>query len=376
MVERVISYGGHFGKILNPGSMDVYLAKIFTVRYIIILLGLIATLQMLDLLAKSEEILAGEGAVYADLWRYVTLRSPHLISLFSPFVALLASIFTLSVLNVHSEIVIMKAAGWSAFRIIMPLMCVSLLIGVVNFVFSETVTVQARAELRNWEANAFAANIPPAPDSVYDTWVTDGQNLVKAESASRSGSILLLDQVTQYIRDDNKDITNIIKADFAVYRDNAWKLYGVQIFDVSTLEIEMQENLDWDTTIPPDRFISLAIVADQVNLPRLRRAIDQLQSEGHDTASLYTMLLQKYVSPLSTLLMPLLAGLAAFGLHRGGNLLGRILITLSMGFGFFVINNLFIALGQYGAVPPIVAAWLPFLLFGLAGISFILLTEE
>jgi len=376
MVERVISYGGHFGKILNPGSMDVYLAKIFTVRYIIILLGLIATLQMLDLLAKSEEILAGEGAVYADLWRYVTLRSPHLISLFSPFVALLASIFTLSVLNVHSEIVIMKAAGWSAFRIIMPLMCVSLLIGVVNFVFSETITVQARAELRNWEANAFAANIPPAPDSVYDTWVTDGQNLVKAESASRSGSILLLDQVTQYIRDDNKDITNIIKADFAVYRDNAWKLYGVQIFDVSTLEIETQENLDWDTTIPPDRFISLAIVADQVNLPRLRRAIDQLQSEGHDTANLYTMLLQKYVSPLSTLLMPLLAGLAAFGLHRGGNLLGRILITLSMGFGFFVINNLFIALGQYGAVPPIIAAWLPFLLFGLAGISFILLTEE
>ena len=155
-----------------------------------------------------------------------------------------------------------------------------------------------------------------------------------------------------------------------------WKLYGVKDFDLATLEIKLLENLDWVTTIPPERFISLAIVADQVNLPRLRRAIAQLQSEGHDTDNLNTMLYQKYVSPLSTLLMPLLAGLAAFGLHRGGNLLGRILITLSMGFGFFVINNLFVALGQYGAVPPIVAAWLPFLLFGLAGVSFILLTEE
>tara|TARA_R110002096_G_scaffold435770_1_gene662613 strand:- start:83928 stop:85058 length:1131 start_codon:yes stop_codon:yes gene_type:complete len=376
MVERVISYGGHFGKILNPSSMDVYMAKIFAVRYVAILVGLIATLQMLDLLAKSEEILAGEGAVYADLWRYVTLRSPHLISLFSPFVALLSSILTLSMLNVHSEIVIMKAAGWSAFRIIIPLMAVSLLIATISFVFSETVTVHARAELRNWEANAFAANIPPAPDSVYDTWVTDGQNLVKAESANRNGSILLLDQITQYIRDQDKNITNIIKADFAVYRDENWKLYGVKDFDLATLEIKLLENLDWVTTIPPERFISLAIVADQVNLPRLRRAIAQLQSEGHDTDNLNTMLYQKYVSPLSTLLMPLLAGLAAFGLHRGGNLLGRILITLSMGFGFFVINNLFVALGQYGAVPPIVAAWLPFLLFGLAGVSFILLTEE
>ena len=74
--------------------------------------------------------------------------------------------------------------------------------------------------------------------------------------------------------------------------------------------------------------------------------------------------------------MPLLAGLAAFGLHRGGNLFGRILLTLALGFSYFVINNLFVALGQYGAVPAIVAGWLPFLLFGLAGISFILLTEE
>ncbi len=376
MVERVISYGGHFGKIFNPGSMDVYLAKIFVVRYAIILAGLIATLQMLDLLAKSEEVLAGEGAVYGDLWRYVTLRVPHLISLFSPFVALLASILTLSVLNVNSEIIIMKASGWSAFRIITPLMAVSLLIGAVSFVFSEMVTVPARAELRNWEENNFAADIPPAPDSVYNAWVTDGQNLVKAESASRNGSILLLDQVTQYIRNSEKDITNIIKADFAVHRDAGWKLYGVKDFDVNTHEIKVLENLDWETSIPPERFISLAIIADQVNLPRLRRAINQLQSEGHDTSNLYTMLLQKYVSPLSTLLMPLLAGLAAFGLHRGGNLLGRILVSLSLGFGFFVVNNLFVALGQYGAVPPIIAAWLPFLLFGLAGISFILLTEE
>ena len=376
MVERVIGYGGHFGRVFNPGSMDVYLAKIFIVRYAIILIGLISTLQMLDILAKSEEILAGDGAVYADLWRYVTLRSPHLITLFSPFVALLSAILTLSVLNVNSEIVIMKASGWSAFRILVPLMSISLLIGLVTFVFSETVTVHARAELSNWEANAFAADIPPAPDSVYDSWVTDGQNLVKAETASRNGSILLLDQVTQYIRDENKNITNIVKADFAVHRDNSWKLFEVKTFDLNTLEISVRENLDWETTIPPERFISLAIIADQVNLPRLRRAIDQLQSEGHGTDNLDTMLHQKFVTPLSTLLMPLLAGLAAFGLHRGGNLFGRILITLSMGFSFFVVNNLFIALGQYGAVPPVIAAWLPFLLFGLVGLSFILLTEE
>lgn len=345
-------------------------------RYVIILIGLISVLQVLDLLAKSDNILAGEGATYGDMWRYVLLRSPQLISLFSPFVALLAAILALAGFNVHSEIVVMKAAGWSAFRILLPLILMSGLIGMLHFVFTETVAVTAKAELRNWEEHNFDADVPPAPDTVYDSWVTDNNNLVKAESASRNGSILLLDKVTQYIRDDNKRIIALLKADFAVYREGKWKMFEVKRFDTRTLKVTLLENLEWQTSIPPERFIALAVKADQVNLPRLRRAISQLENEGHDTDHLETRLYQKFVGPLSTILMPLLAGLAAFGLHRGGNLFGRLLTSLALGFGFFVVNNLFIALGEYGAVPPLIAAWLPFSLFAMIGVSFILVTEE
>ncbi|NOZ42089.1 MAG: LPS export ABC transporter permease LptG [Alphaproteobacteria bacterium] len=356
--------------------MDIYIAKLFAARYIVILIGLVATLQMLDLLSESDDILAGQGATYADLWRYVTLRTPTLLSLFSPFVALLSAIMCLAALNVHSEIVIMKASGWSAFRIITPMIMVSLLIASLHFVFTETVTVSARAQLRNWQANKYAANLPPAPDTVYNTWVNDGNNLIKAERASRNGRILLLDKVTQYIRDKNLHVTFLIKADFAVYRDGKWTMFEVKKFNVKTLKVTPLENLVWQTNIPPERFMTQALKPDQVTLQHLRTAIAQLKSEGHDTSAFETMLYQKFVGPLSTLLMPLLAGLAAFGLHRGGNLFGRIASTLALGFGFFVINNLFIALGEYGALPPIIAAWLPFSLFFFAGTSFILLTEE
>lgn len=375
-MERFIHYSYNFGRFFNPGTMDLYLARTFAVRYVIILIGLTSTLQVLDLLAKTDDILAGDGAVVGDLWHYVTLRTPQLIALFSPFVALLAAIMSLAGLNVHSEIVIMKASNWSAFRILTPLILMSVLIAALHFVFSETISVGAKAELRNWEENDFSANVPPAPDTVYDTWVTDGNNLIKAESANRTGSILVLDQVTQYIRDENLKIVSLIKADFAVFRNNKWKMFEVKEFDIRTLKITPMENLDWDTDIPPERFIALAIKADQVSLPILRKAINQLELEGHNTDHLQTMLYQKYVAPISTILMPLLAGLAAFGLHRGGNLFGRVLLSLGLGFGYFVFNNLFVALGQYGAVPPLIAAWLPFCLFTFIGLSFILVTEE
>ncbi|WP_417317528.1 LPS export ABC transporter permease LptG [Emcibacter sp.] len=375
-MQRVLRYSSIIGRLFNPGSLDLYLAKVFILRYLVILVGLIATLQALDLLAKSDDILAGDGATMSDLWTYVTLRTPQLVTLFSPFVALLSAILSFAGLNVHSEIIIMKTAGWNAFRIVLPLTMMSILIAALHFVFNETVSVKARAELRNWEEHEFAADLPPAPDVVYDSWVADGNNLIKAESASRNGSILLLDKVTQYVRNKNQEVTALIKADFAVYRDGSWTLFEVKKFDLKTLEVTPLENLDWKTRVPPERYIALALKPDQVNLQQLRQAIKQLKNEGHSTNDYETQLHQKFVLPLSTLLMPLLAGLAAFGLHRGGNLFGRILITMAMGFGYFVINNLFVALGQYGAVPPIVAAWLPLLLFGLIGISFILLTEE
>lgn len=375
-MKRFIKYSSNLGGFLNPGSMDLYLAKYFAIRYMFILFGLVATLQMLDLLSESDNILAGEGATYGDLWNYVKLRTPTLLSLFSPFVTLLAAIMCLAGLNVHSEIIIMKASGWSAFRVVTPMIMMSMLIASLHFVFNETITVNAKAELMNWKENNYAADLPPSPDTVYNAWVNDGNNLIKAESASRNGSILLLDKLTQYIRDKDMNITSLIRADFAVYRDGKWKMFEVKELDIRTSKVTPMENLVWETDIPPERFIALALKPDQVNLQRLRTAIRQLEKEGHSTASFETVLYQKFVAPLSTLLMPLLAGLAAFGLHRAGGLFGRIALTGALGFGYFVINNLFIALGQYGAVPPVIAAWLPFLLFFLIGMSFILVTEE
>ncbi len=362
--------------IFSPGTMDIYLAKTFAIRYCVILIGLVGTLQALDLLAQSDNVMAGKGAVTSDLWKYVTLRLSGIASLFSPFVALLASILTLSAFNIHSEIVVMKAAGWSAFRILLPLMLMSSMIGGLHFVFSETINVPAKAELKNWKEHDYAANIPSAPDTVYDTWNIDRNNLVKAEKASRIGGIVVLDKVSQYIRNKNREITGIIFANFAFFREGQWKLFEVKYYDIKTLKTTDIEDMVWNTTIPPERFIAMAIKADQVNYVTLNNAITQLKKEGRDTSAFETQMYQKFTAPLSTILMPLLAGLAAFGMQRGGSLFARIGLTLAMGFGYFVVNNLFVALGQYGAVPPFIGAWLPFVLFTLTGLSFIFVTEE
>ena len=104
-------------------------------------------------------------------------------------------------------------------------------------------------------------------------------------------------------------------------------------------------------------------------------AIDDLEAAGRPTEEARTGWWHKISGPLSTVLMPLLAATAAFGLARSGKVLLRATIGMALGFAYFVADNFSLALGNYGAYPPFLAAWAPFLLFLLIG-EFVLVRQE
>ena len=88
------------------------------------------------------------------------------------------------------------------------------------------------------------------------------------------------------------------------------------------------------------------------------------------------ILWHKLAGPLSTLLMPLLGAVAAFGLARSGALFVRAVLGMALGFTYFVADNFALAMGNLGAYPPWIAAWGPFLLFLLIGETVLIRTEE
>src|SRR5579871_4949984 len=120
-------------------TLTLYLARVFVVRVVGVLLMLVLVLQMLDLLGESGKILAIQGNGEPQLWTYVTLRSPQLIARFLPYSVLLATIITLATLNQNSEVIAMKAAGLSAHQILAPLFLTAVAVAAVSFAFNERV---------------------------------------------------------------------------------------------------------------------------------------------------------------------------------------------------------------------------------------------
>jgi lipopolysaccharide export system permease protein len=364
-------------KLLPSNTLALYCARMFLVRFLAFTIGIVLVLQALDLMNESDAILSAAGSGYGQLVQYIGLRVPQLVKQFAPFAALLAALLTFATLNQNSEIIIMKASGLSAHRILLPFLGASLVIALFLFLFNEGVVAPTTARLDAWQDRDYAGSAPEtAARAATRAWIKDGKTIINAQDVRYSKGQLVLSDVTILEGSVGPAIGNLTKAARAVYDDGSWKLQEVKRYDLNRLEVSESDGEAWDTALPPDRFLAVAVVPDKVAFPTLYQAVQELGKSGHQTATLQAALWHKIASPLSTLLMPLLAAVAAFGLHRSGQLFPRIVIGLALGFAFFVADNFMMAMGQFGVAPPLLAAWAPFFLFFFVGESVLFRTEE
>ncbi len=351
-----------------------YTVKLFLTRSLAVLVALVLILMTLDLLGESGKILRVPGNGDAELWRYVSLRLPLLTSRFLPFSVLLGTLIAFAGLNQHSEVIAMKAAGISAHQILAPLIVASLGIAAVAFAFNETIVVKSARTVTAWIDNDYRP-IPPDSDLLSNVWVLVGDDFVRARQVVGQGPKVRATGVTIYDRDGGT-LRQVIDADRATPIAGAWLLHNVRTYDSS---MNVQHRLERMTAlqgVEPERMTLAKVDPDQLDFFTLKRRIGQLERAGRPTEEARAGLWHKISGPLSTLLMPLLAAVAAFGLARSGQVLLRATVGMALGFAYFVADNFSLAMGNVGAYPPMLAAWAPFVLFLLIGETVLIRSEE
>src|SRR6476469_4481800 len=191
-----------------------YMVKLFLTRSLAVRIALILILMTLDLLGESGKILAVPGNGDADLWHYVALRIPLLISRFLPFSVLLGTLIAFVGLNQHSEVVAMKAAGLSAHQILAPLIVASIGIAIALFAFNETVVVKSARRVTAWTDNDYKP-IPPQSGVLGNVWVLNGDDLIRAGVVGGQPPHLTAQRITIYDRSGGI-LGRVIHADKAV----------------------------------------------------------------------------------------------------------------------------------------------------------------
>lgn len=361
-------------RFLASRTITFYMARIFLVRFASVLAALVIILLALDLLGESGNILAYPGNGEPEIWRYASLRAPQIVARFLPFSALLATLITLATLNQHSEIIAMKAAGVSAHQILAPLVLASIGVAALSFWFNDHVVARGTAVLNAWQAVDYG---PVSVDRGIKTnvWVRDGDDLIHADSVIGRRERTVLRGVTVYDRRGG-ELSRIVQGVSATRSPEGWIMRDATQFSLASGREETLSRFVMGKDATPDRFTLSSVDPDELSFGALLKAIHDLKAAGRPTESLESGLWHKLSGPMSAILMPLLAGVAAFGIARSGQLFIRAVIGMALGFLYFVADNFALAMGNIGAYPPMLAAWAPFALFLLIGEMVLIRTEE
>jgi len=353
-----------------------YVGRQFLVRAIGLLVFFVIVLQMLDLLNRSAEIMAPDGAGWRSLIDYAALKSPQIASQFTPFAALLSIVFTLSMLNLRSEITVMRAAGMSIHRVLFPIGIVCAGIAGAHFVLHELFVVDASEKLAYWEANQYAVDLPPDTGTRTDVRLAYENEFIHAGSAARIGEDVWLNNVTI----NQLSATGLVEGETAAraarYQRGEWRLFDVRSFAVGNLTIRREASREWPTSLDPELLFALSVNPDRTRLVELRRKIAQLRQDGADARAATTSFLARFSKPAASLVMPLLGAIAGFGVGRQGAQLQRAVVGAGLGFSYFVAENMMLALGKLGAAPAILGAFFPFALYIVVGFAILLAMEH
>lgn len=368
-MPAIASWAYRFGN-----TFDRYLSRQFLGIFGICLGALFILWMLLDLNDNLSDF-SGAQNKFTSVVSFYVLRSPAILLVLLPYTLLLANIYCLGKLSKSNEIIAMVQSGTGILRLSLPLIfagcwCSILLLG-LNYQWAP------HAEGKRNDLIALAQGRPiieaknvlfRAPDS-NRLWMvgTFPQNFLKGEP---------LQNVEVTTINPDRSIKTRIHSASASYDKNTrvWTFHNPLISRFEPGRAPMYEQVNepwirktWKET--PAQIIKPGLSVEYLGIPELKSwLISPLAKQM--TANLPAYLTHwhyRWALPITCLVTVLLAvPLSIHFSRRGGG--SGIFLAVVLSVMMLFISTITLALGESGSLAPILAAWLPNILFAGLGL--------
>ena len=335
-------------------------------------------IQMIFAYLSELENLSQTYTFVDALW-FIMYRSPYFLVQFMPTGALLGAVIGLGLLAGNSELVVMRAAGVSIYRIIGWTMLPAFLFVVMSLVINQFVL-----PITNQKAAAVVNRIEvDRPIFVNGYWSVnnqdDGMDITYISYADNTGK---LGQTKRYHLDNHANLTHALTAQTGEYQHKyqsknqdgyTWRLNNVSQITIDGAGVvrEHQDSSQLALSIAPTDVHLLTTDADDLSLSDLYAHQRLMREQGGRSLRHELAFWQKLLSPFAVLSLVLVASSFVFGSLRSQGLGIRVVMALLTGLLFSYLTDLsgFVALAS--GISPLVMAILPILVSALFGMWFL-----
>jgi LPS export ABC transporter permease LptG/LPS export ABC transporter permease LptF len=370
-------------RIQFPLLLDDYVMREYSTNFSIVLFSF----SLLFLIFTFFELI---GPIFRNRTPLITVGEylinliPYILYNVTPLCALVAVLLTFGALNRTSELTAMKTSGISLYRIITPVIVITILISVGLFAFDESYLPSA-----NRRQEALLSIIKNKPAQTFSRpdrqWISGQTN--NAGEPARIFYYQRFDAETNKFA--NLTVFEFDPAGFTLQRrifatsarwnprvnnwvfNNGWQrtfagetISSYKPFTVATFP-EIKEQ--------PSYFKKEYVPSQEMSYNELSTYIADLKQSGFETKRLSVQLNKKIAYPLITLVMAILAIPFALSMGKKGSLTG-IATAIGLAITYYVVALVFESLGNVNTLPAVLAAWTPDLLFGITGAYLLLRT--
>ncbi|MCO4321888.1 LPS export ABC transporter permease LptG [Aliidiomarina quisquiliarum] len=350
--------------------IDRYIGKI-VISTSLISMSILAGLS--GLIRFVEQIRSIGRGTYSllDVLAFVLLSVPRDIETFFPMAALLGGLIGMGMLASNSELVVMMAAGRSKLNLIGSVMKASVVMMVLVLVLGEWVAPKLESQARQLRAQAISGGaLLSAPNGI---WAKDGSSFIHIGELEDTG---ILNRVSIYQFEERK-LEQVIHGERAAYVDSDWMLSNVQHTQMGSEEIINQQlpSWRWKSGLTPDKLGIVIVRPESLSISGLNSYVNYLRSNQQSASRYELAFWRKVLVPLTVAVMLLVALSFIFGPLRSVTMGARVLLGVITGFVFHMTNEVFGPISQVYAIPPLLGAIIPSLLFA-AGALYILLRNK
>lgn len=338
--------------------IDRYIAKIFLTYCI----GGLVVFVTLFIAINYMTDLAQYKAPAEAIIKYYILMAPAQVYLMIPVACLLGTIFTLSQLSKSNELVALFSSGLSLARISLPILVLVVLISSVSFWVNDRLLPIVN-QRRNYVLYVDIQKRPGLYSTVKTNriWYRSGNVLfniktLQAEKGSAQG-------LTMYFFDGSWRLIQMITAREVLLQGTNWELAnGTVTLFTENSSVPMAQNFRKKTISVSEETADIqqsSQSSETLSVAELRRFINRNKESGLDTLRYEVDYHAKFAFAFAAFVMSFLGIPFSVTRQRAGGAAFNVGATIALAFAYWSAYNSGLTLGQHGALPPIVAVWLP-----------------
>lgn len=350
-------------------KIDWYILKKILSTFFFVVLLLVLIICVIDFTEKNDDFIQNNVPGNLVLNYYLTLF-PYFAILLTPITAFIATVFVTAKLAANTEIVAILASGISFRRLLFPYFVGATLIAAMSFIFMGYIIPNANKFRIGFELEYLKKPYYHSDRNIHmKIGESDYIYIDRYNNQRDIGYTVTLEK----IEDEQLKAKLTAKRIHWDTASNKWSLKSWQLREVMDDGERITsggptEDIDTLLNLSPADFQNKERLQETLTLPELNDYIHLQQSRGADDVQFYKI--EKYIrymQPFTVLILCFIGVIVSAKKSRKGTGF-QIALGFMIAFVFIIFFILTKAIAEAGTMNPILAVWLPNIIFSAVGL--------